>query len=125
MLSRILMELRRKSMRRYLILSLFILPAAGCVTSGTCHQQEEQTAAQKKRADTLSGDLEAAKKTLADAQKTNLDLTGKVKADADQLASLSTQMNSVQKSNKDLQDSLEANKGELSKKVADLVKEKD
>ncbi|MFA6004299.1 MAG: chemotaxis protein MotB, partial [Elusimicrobiota bacterium] len=38
---------------------------------------------------------------------------------------MNTQLESVQKSNKDLRQSLEANQDQLSKKVADLTKEKD
>ncbi|MCX5794903.1 MAG: OmpA family protein [Elusimicrobia bacterium] len=101
----------------------------GCVSASKLKDQQSQTATQQKRADSLQKDLSAAKSAADDAAKkaaaTETGLRTQVKADADQLASLNTQMASVQQSNKDLKESLDAKKGELTKKVSDLIKEKD
>lgn len=105
-------------MKKYLIFPLLALGMAGCVTTGKFEAQQSEAAAQKKRADAVSGDLQGVKTELASLKTAHA-------ASQEQLASLQTQLASVQNSNKDLQTSLEANKGELSKKVADLVKEKD
>lgn len=105
-------------MKRYAILTALLLPAAGCVTTGRFKAQEAQTQEQTKRADALEQDLKA-------SRKSEEDLKGQIKVGSDQLASLNVQMASVQKSNKDLQESLEAKKGELTKKISDLIKEKD
>ena len=112
---------------------------AGCVTTGRFKAQQDEAYSQKKRA-------EAAESHLADAQKAGQDLQAQLKAKADELASAQTALKakadelaslqtalksktdeaaSLQTSNKDLQQSLEAKKGELSKKVAELIKERD
>jgi len=124
-------------MKRYAVVVLACAFAlGGCVSASKYRDQEAKAKTSQQRADSLDKELAAAKKGLeaanaaaqksADAaQKSDQDLRARLKAGADQLASLNTQMASVQKSNKDLQESLEANKGELTKKVAELIKEKD
>ena len=97
-------------MKRCGILFL-LLPFASCVTAGKYKIQEAQAQEQKKRAESLDGQLAAARKKADDFQG--------------QLASANLQLASLQTSNKDLQESLEAKKGELSKKVAELIKERD
>ncbi len=125
-------------MKRYLIL-LPILLAAGCVTPAKFKEKEAQAAAYKERlqaAETQLAEtrkqLEAAKATAAAvqataeaSQKSESDLSAKLKVSGDHLASAKVQLDSVQKSNKDLQETLDAKKGELTKKVSDLIKEKD
>lgn len=103
-----------------LLLALMIVPMTACVVGQTKYKaQQDEAASQKKRADGLEATL-AAEKAAADkaaaqqaAQKA-LDL----KAVGDQLAS-------AQISNKDLQQALDAKKGELSQKVSELIKERD
>lgn len=116
-------------MKQFLMIVLAILPAAGCVATGKYKAKEAEADFQKKRADGLDSQLAAAKKEI-DGLKTAqtamteasnkivVDLNSQIKTGAEQLAS-------VKKSNKDLQQSLEANHGELSKKVGDLIKQKD
>ncbi|MDD5303730.1 MAG: OmpA family protein, partial [Elusimicrobia bacterium] len=91
---------------------LMIVPMTACVVGQTRFKaQQDEAASQKKRADELSAKLAASSEA---AQKISLDL----KATADQLASAQT-------SNKDLAQSLDAKKGELSQKVSELIKERD
>ena len=102
-----------------LVLLAATLTLSGCVTTMKKYRaQEARTQAQMKRAQDLESQLAAVKKE-------EQDLRSQIRIGADQLASASVQLASVQKSNKDLQASLEAKKGELSKKVAELIKEKD
>lgn len=89
---------------KFIALILALSSLAGCVSTGRFKEQESQTAAQKKRAE--------------DLEKNKTDLTAQLKATADQLASAQT-------SNKDLQEALDAKKGELSQKVSALIKERD
>jgi chemotaxis protein MotB len=98
----------------------FLLAAlwTGCVTTSRFQAQQSETEAQRKRADAAASEL-AALKTSDAAVLTQL------ASAKEQLASLQTQLASVQGSNKDLQQALEANKGELSRKVSELIKEKD
>jgi chemotaxis protein MotB len=101
-------------MKRYSPL-LLLAALAACVTTGTYKDQQGQTAAQKKRADDLQSQFDALKSTTS-AQVA--DLTAKLKATDDTLASAQT-------SNKDLQETLDAKKGELTNKVSELIKERD
>lgn len=95
-----------------LALLLMIAPMSACVVGQTRFKaQQEEAASQKKRADELSARLAAAEEA---GRKSSLDL----KATADQLASAQT-------SNKDLQQTLDAKKGELSQKIALLIRERD
>lgn len=95
-----------------LALLLLIAPMSACVVGQTRFKaQQEEAASQKKRADDLSARLAAAEEA---GRKASLDL----KATADQLASAQT-------SNKDLQQTLDAKKGELSQKIALLIRERD
>jgi chemotaxis protein MotB len=87
-----------------LALFLLIVPMTACVAKKRFTAQQEETSSQKSRADDVTAKLDKAK----------LDL----KAVGDQLASAQT-------SNKDLQQALDAKKGELSQKVSDLIKERD
>jgi len=94
------------------ILFLAVLPLlAGCVTTGTFKAAQADAQAQRQRGDALDQQLAAAKKT-------EDDLGAQLKAKADELAGL-------QQSNKDLKESLDANKTQLSKKVSDLIQERD
>ena len=104
-------------MKRYGTLILILL-MTGCVTTGKFKAQQE-------RANTLEEQLADTKKEL-DSVKLNLQNTEQdLRAATEQLASANEQIASLKKSNTDLQKSLEAKKGELTKKVADLIKEKD
>jgi len=129
-------------MKRCSIL-LLTLSLAGCVTTGKFKEQQDQAAAQRKRAEAaeakqaetakqLDAALASAGAAAEAAKKAEADLTARLKAGEGQLASAKahldsagTQLASVQKSNKDLQESLEAKKGELNKKVSDLIKQRD
>lgn len=97
---------------------LILLFMAGCVSSQKFRDQESQAQNEKKRADSLSMELEASRKLLEESQKEGAEFKGRLDAQETELASL-------KKSVKDLGDSLESNRGELSKKVSELVKEKD
>lgn len=91
---------------------LMIVPMTACVVGQTRFKaQQDEASAQKKRADELSAKLAASSE---EARKASLDL----KATADQLAS-------AQISNKDLAQTLDAKKGELTQKVSELIKERD
>jgi len=95
-----------------LLLFLMIAPMTACVVGQTRFKaQQDEAAAQKRRADELDAKLAASKQ---EAQKVSLDL----KAAGEELASAQT-------SNKDLQQALDAKKGELSQKVSELIKERD
>src|SRR5689334_21087540 len=91
---------------------LLAVPMTACVVGQTRFKaQQDEAASQKKRADELDAKLVAAQEA---ARKVSLDL----KTTADQLAASSA-------SNKDLQQALDAKKGELSQKVAELIKARD
>lgn len=95
-----------------LALFLMVVPMTACVVGQTRFKAEQNAAAsQKKRADDLTAKLAASQEA---AQKVTLEL----KTTADQLAASQT-------SNKDLQQALDAKKGELTQKVSDLIKERD
>ena len=126
-------------MNRYCIFLLSCVFACGCVTPSKYRDQQSLAASQQRRADALDKDLAAATKNLAAAQAalsaandsikkdadTAAGLNAQLKAGADQLAALHAEMASVQKSNQDLQQSLDAKKGELSKKISELIKGRD
>lgn len=101
-------------MKRYAFL-LVMLSATACTTMGKLREQQGATAAEKSRADGLAKELAAAKTADAAAieagQKIQLDLTNQFAAS--------------QKTNKDLAQALDAKKGELTQKVAELIKERD
>lgn len=104
------------SMKTLPILSLIIM--AGCVSSQKFKDQEAQAQSEKKRADGLAAELETSRTALEASGKEGQEFKGRLGAQETELASL-------KKSVKDLGDSLESNRGELSKKVSELVKEKD
>lgn len=105
-----------------LALALSLASLAGCVSMEKFKTQESEAAAQRQRADALDAQLTSYKLTAAAAieagQKTQLDLTGRLKAVGDQLASAQT-------SNHDLQKALNSSKDELTQKVSSLIKERD
>lgn len=129
--------------RHGIVLLSLCLALGGCVSASKLKDQEAKTLNEQKRAQALETELSGVKKdldatkvslaTTADSlqktqqasQKAETDLRGQLQAGAEQLASLNVQLTSVQKSNKDLQGSLEGKKTELTKKVSDLIKEKD
>ncbi len=108
-------------MKRYAFL-LLLVPTAACVTAGKFREQESAAAAQKTRAET-------AEKSLADLKvKAAADTEAGLKVQGDLAAQLKTaqgQLADAQKSNKDLSQTLDAKKGELTQKVADLIKDRD
>ncbi len=104
-------------MKRYAFL-LLLAPIAACVTAGKFHEAETATAAQKSRAETSEKGLAKATAELEAARKVQQDLNGQLKTANDQLAD-------AQKSNKDLTQALDAKKGELTQKVAELIKDRD
>ncbi|MBI3552034.1 MAG: OmpA family protein [Elusimicrobia bacterium] len=115
-------------MKRTLVF-LPALLAAGCVTTGKYQTQQAEAASQQKRAEAaeakaagLQKDLDALKLASSQAteagQKIQLDLKSQLKSSGEQNANL-------QQSNKDIQQALDAKKGELTKQVADLIKERD
>jgi chemotaxis protein MotB len=95
-----------------------LLLTAGCVTTGKFQAQQQRADAAETKAAGLQKDLDASKaadqQAVEAGQKIQLDLN----AANDQIASL-------QKSNKDVQSALDANKGQLGKQVSDLIKERD
>jgi len=101
-------------MKRYVFL-LLVLPAAACVTASKYKAQQSEALEQKKRGDDIQSAFDAYKSS-STAEVT--DLTSKLKASGDTLASL-------QISNKDLQQSLDANKSKLAEKVSALIKDRD
>ncbi|MFI5347860.1 MAG: OmpA family protein [Elusimicrobiota bacterium] len=104
-------------MKRYALL-LLMIPAAACTTMGKLKEQESATAAQKSRADGLDAQLAALKTAHAATVEAGLKVSTDLKAASDQLAAAQT-------SNKDLQQALDAKKGELTQKVSDLIKQRD
>jgi chemotaxis protein MotB len=102
-------------MKRFVLPFLLLVPLAGCVTTSTYKAEQSAAAAQKQRADDLAAQYAALKSSSTAVAD---DLGARLKATADQLAS-------AQISNKDLQQTLEANKGELTQKVAALIKDRD
>jgi chemotaxis protein MotB len=101
-------------MKRYAFL-IIMMSATACTTMGKLKEQQGATAAEKSRADGLTKELAATKATdvasIEAGQKIQMDLT--------------TQLAAAQKSNKDLSQTLDAKKGELTQKVSELIKERD
>lgn len=119
---------------------VFVLTTAailsGCVSSGKYRIKENEATALQERILKLTKELADSKSAFTALESTSQNaalglknelggVASRLTATGEQLASASIQLASVQKSNKDLQETLESKKGELSKKVADLVKEKD
>lgn len=116
-------------MKRYWIF-LPVLTAAGCLTPTSKYKNQLAASAllevraqeAEAKAAGLQKDFDAFKVTAGQTteagQKIQLDLNNQIKAANDQVANL-------QKSNTDIQQTLDAKKGELTKKVADLIKERD
>ena len=102
-------------MKRIALPLLLLAPLAGCVSTGTYKAEQSAAASQKQRADALDTQFAALKSSDTAVQQ---DLSARLKATADTLAS-------AQISNTDLQQSLAANKSTLTQKVADLIKDRD
>lgn len=133
-------------MKRLLASSLLLWPLSGCVSSAKLKAAEASTAAVAKdlaaartlglslskdldgalnRANALSKALEAEKSRADALARSEADLAASLAEAKTNLASASDQVAALQNSVKDLQKALEANKGELARKVSDLIKEKD
>jgi chemotaxis protein MotB len=102
-------------MKRLALPLLILASLAGCVSTGKYKAEQSAAASQKQRADDLAAQFEALKSSDTAVQQ---DLSARLKATADSLAS-------AQVSNADLQQSLAANKSTLSQKVAELIKDRD
>ncbi|MFI5361879.1 MAG: flagellar motor protein MotB [Elusimicrobiota bacterium] len=102
-------------MKRLVLPLLLLAPLAACVTTGKYQAEQSAAAAQKRRADDLDAQLAALKSSSTAVEQ---DLSARLKAEADTLAS-------AQISNKDLQQTLEANTSELTKKAAAMIKDRD
>ncbi len=113
-----------------------VLLAAGCVTTTKFKAQQDEAASQQKRAETaetkaagLQKDLDALKlsnqQTTEAGLKVQTDLSGQLKSSNSSLKAANDQVANLQQSNKDIQAALDANKGQLSKQVGDLIKERD
>jgi chemotaxis protein MotB len=102
-------------MKRLALPLLLLVPLAGCVTTGKYKAEQSAAASQKQRADALDAQFAALKSSSTAVEQ---DLTARLKATADTLAS-------AQISNTDLQQSLAANKSTLTQKVSDLIKDRD
>jgi chemotaxis protein MotB len=112
-------------MPRTLWPALAALPLVACVATARLNEQVGRTLAEQKRADdaeaqaaVIAKTLDGQKEQFADEQKQVEDLQARLKASDDEIAAL-------QKSNRDLADSLTLNKNDLKKKLSDLVAEKD
>ncbi|OGR45850.1 MAG: hypothetical protein A2X34_02775 [Elusimicrobia bacterium GWC2_51_8] len=88
---------------------------SGCVSAA---KYKTQTG----RLDSVQKDLTAVK---ADYQNKEKGLNDRVEELNSQLARAGVQTAALQKSNKDQQEALEAKKGELNKKISDIIKERD
>ena len=119
-------------MRRLMAAGSLGLLLVGCVSSGALKDQvaradaaQKQAEAAKTQLDQANASIEALQKDLA-AARTELD---QAKASEQSLkASLATSQDKIatlQKSNQDLQRTLEAKKGDLPKKLSELIKERD
>jgi chemotaxis protein MotB len=102
-------------MKRIVLPILMLSFLAGCVSTGKYKAEESAASAQKQRADALDAQFAAFKSSSTAVED---DLSARLKATADSLAS-------AQISNNDLQTSLAANKSTLTQKVADLIKDRD
>jgi chemotaxis protein MotB len=97
-------------MKRYIVL-MAVLAGGACVSASKYNATEASARAHEQRAQALEAKV-------ADLQKAKDDLAAQLKIGADALAA-------AQKSQKDIQETLDAKKGELTKKVPDLIKERD
>lgn len=118
---------------------VLVLAVSGCVTASKFKAEQGAAAEARVAAAKLSSELEASRAQTTAVQKGLGEALGRVeelsKSESDlkaavteteaKRASASDQVTSLQKSVADLQKTLEANKGELTRKVAELVKEKD
>ncbi|HEX4048413.1 MAG TPA: OmpA family protein [Elusimicrobiota bacterium] len=102
-------------MKRLVLPLLALSLLAGCVSTGKYKAEQSAAATQKDRADALDAQFAALKSSDTAIQG---DLSARLKATSDTLAS-------AQVSNADLEQSLAANKSTLSKKVAELIKDRD
>jgi chemotaxis protein MotB len=102
-------------MKRFILPLLLLAPLAACVSTGKYKAEQSAAQSQKERADALDAQFAALKSSSTAVED---DLSARLKATADSLAS-------AQISNTDLQQSLAADKTTLSKKVADLIKDRD
>ena len=102
-------------MNRYWLIIAALIPLSGCVSASKFKGQESKLASVRQELETAKADCSAS----ADMAK----------KDADDLkaknAACAWFLTSVQKSNKDLHETLETSKDELSLKVSGLIKEKD
>ncbi len=114
----------------------FLAALSGCVSSGKYKLKENELADSRRQCNDLRKEMDASKAACADSLAASQrsyqgmkneagDYSSRLQSTTEQLASASVQLASVQKSNKDLQETLQAKQGELSKKVSDLIKEKD
>ncbi|TBR20439.1 hypothetical protein EPO15_13195 [bacterium] len=131
---------------RTLLPALLLLAFSGCVSAAKLKASEASAAALSKdlqaaralgvslskdldgalnRTTALSKELEAEKARTAELAHSEGDLKAALAESKTNLASAADQVAALQKSVKDLSQALEANKGELSRKVSELVKEKD
>ncbi|MFI5349332.1 MAG: flagellar motor protein MotB [Elusimicrobiota bacterium] len=102
-------------MKRFVLPLLLLAPLAACVSTGKYKAEQSESASQRQRADDLASKFSALQSSDTAVQQ---DLSARLKATADSLAS-------AQISNADLQQSLAANKSTLTQKVADLIKDRD
>lgn len=109
-----------------LALVLLIVPMSACVVGQTRFKAEQaEAASQKKRADALDLKLAAAQEA---GQKVSLELAAAQQAGQKSqldLKAAGDQLTATSASNKDLQQALDAKKGELTQKVSELIKERD
>ena len=113
-----------------LLFAAFILNA--CVSASKFQAKETEARSQTQRADALDLQLLQARKDFDAGKKSQAELEGKLKAAGDTEAGLrqdlkagADQLAGLQKSHRDLQDSLDSNKNQLSQKVSALIKDRD
>ena len=102
-------------MKRHISVLFALIFLSGCVTAGKYKAKEGELAAAQKETADLKNDYASLK---TESEKTEQELRARLDAADKQLVSL-------RKSKKDLQESLDAKKGELTKKVSGLIKERD
>jgi len=116
-------------MKKNIILIVAVAVLSGCVSAGKYKAQETKLGGVIKELDSVKTGWAASdergrnreqdlKKQIEDLNRQTGDIVG-------QLDSANAQITALQKSNKDLQESLDAKKGELSKKLSDMIKERD
>ncbi|MFH1619499.1 MAG: OmpA family protein [bacterium] len=98
-------------MKKLSLFAVMLIPLSGCVTASKFKAQETQ--------------LVSVRSELEEAKKENASVSERADKRTHDLAACTDQLADSRKSNKDLQESLEANRGELSKKVSELIKERD